>query len=728
MRIPPLMSVVALSIAPLTTLAAAPSPPIPPPIPPAPYAWISVAMGGGGAVAGIVVHPQVADLSYIHTDVGGAYRWDGARQSWIPLLESLPFSEWNLYGVDSIAVDPSDATGNTVYIATGKYTAGWAKPLGVVMKSVDRGATWARTSVPSGGSNGDQGCGERLAVDPHNGRHVVYASRMSGLYSSMDAGKTWEQVAGAPTGGSPDDADKRKRGEGLTFAIFDASSGVVGDPPCTRVFYVGASRDGVYQTGDGGKTWSRMEGSPENQRKAAMGSDGTLLVSHGGLAKFVKAGDGWSEIVPPRKEGGGVCAIAIDPENPQHILANRGDGHHCPIFRSVDGGKSWTDVTGERNGTVAWWPGHHWLSNPFSMAFDPFHKNQVWLTDWYGTYRTPDVTAAKPVWTNLVAGIEETVVVGALVAPAGGKYRLLSGIADIGGLDHESLTEAPSVDIWKKGLPLGMTRTGIAVERGDPSFIVTVGIRDWNGECYAGYSLDGGTSYKTFASYPKDAKGGRVVLAGSGRRIVWAPQDKAVYYSDDLGGTWTRSRGAADASLNEVAHGSGIFVYDQPLAVDMADGKRVYALQGKSLFVSTDGGAVFSAACGNLPGDRGHKIATSGKALDVWVAEGSKGLHRSVDGGKTFAAMGVDTADLFCFGKAPAGKSFPAVFVKGSVQREAGYFRSDDQGVTWMRIDMPEQRIGDDPNTMTGDWRVFGGVFVGTNGRGIYWGCPRETK
>ncbi|MGC8540001.1 MAG: hypothetical protein ACP5QA_05150 [Phycisphaerae bacterium] len=33
-------------------------------------------------------------------------------------------------------------------------------------------------------------------------------------------------------------------------------------------------------------------------------------------------------------------------------------------------------------------------------------------------------------------------------------------------------------------------------------------------------------------------------------------------------------------------------------------------------------------------------------------------------------------------------------------------------------------QIGDAPNTMTGDWRVFGGVFVGTTGRGIFYGCP----
>jgi hypothetical protein len=79
---------------------------------------------------------------------------------------------------------------------------------------------------------------------------------------------------------------------------------------------------------------------------------------------------------------------------------------------------------------------------------------------------------------------------------------------------------------------------------------------------------------------------------------------------------------------------------------------------------------------------------------------------------------------MFCFGKAPPGRTFPALFVQGEVQGVAGYFRSDDQGRSWVRIDIPMQRVGDAPNTITGDWRVFGGVFVGTTGRGIFYGCP----
>jgi hypothetical protein len=49
------------------------------------YVWSNVAVGGGGAVPGIVIHPQAPDLIYIHTDIGGIYRWDPTNLKWLPL-------------------------------------------------------------------------------------------------------------------------------------------------------------------------------------------------------------------------------------------------------------------------------------------------------------------------------------------------------------------------------------------------------------------------------------------------------------------------------------------------------------------------------------------------------------------------------------------------------------------------------------------------------------------
>lgn len=688
------------------------------------YHWQNVAMGGGGAIPGIIMHPQVPELAYIHTDVGGCYRWDSEDRRWVPLLDSFPFTKWNLYGVDSIAVDPNDKTGNTVYISTGKYADSWATPAGMVMKSTDRGATWKPTTMsPTGGSNESQDCGERLAVDPANSRHIVYASQLNGLFSSFDAADTWQRVLGAPRGWSPKAALRAKRGHGLAFAVFDASSGAVGTPIRSRIMYVGATGDGVYRSGDGGETWQLLPGGPQWPHKGVIGSDGVLVVSHRrGVAKYMNGG--WTDITPHTPGSRVGCAVAIDPADSNHIIITLGARNRCPIFRSTDGGARWTIVTGQRKQTVTWWAGWQWFSHAFSLAFDPHHKNRVWGTDWYGVYRTDDIRNPSPVWTNLVDGIEELCIIGALVAPVSGRCRLMSGAADEGGADHTSLGKPPRRSLWVKGLPAGFDRTGIAVAPGNPDFAVCVGTINWSSPGTGGYTFNGGNSWKVFPTLPyRGIMGGRVVFTAGHNRILWVPQLGSPYYTDDLGHTWNKVK--CRHNLDGSAHGNNIFVYDQPVAVDGSNPNHVFLLNGSTMFRSFDAGEHFSAVCTNLPSDWNHKVFTSGVAEDVWVSGGKGGLLRSRNGGRTFTAIkSVESAYLFCFGKAPPGREFPSLFVQGRIAGTAGYFRSDDQGRTWVRIDMPSQRVGDAPNTMTGDWRVFGGVFVGTTGRGIFYGCP----
>lgn len=50
-----------------------------------------------------------------------------------------------------------------------------------------------------------------------------------------------------------------------------------------------------------------------------------------------------------------------------------------------------------------------------------------------------------------------------------------------------------------------------------------------------------------------------------------------------------------------------------------------------------------------------------------------------------------------------------------------GIFRFLDRGQTWLDIGDPNQPIGNDSNVMEASRQQFGLVFIGTNGRGIYY-------
>src|SRR5206468_4221330 len=87
-----------------------------------PYTWKNVAILGGGFVSGIVFSPIEKDLVYARTDVGGAYRFNPADKTWIPLTDFVARDSGSL-GIESVAADPVDP--NRVYMATGTYTGSW---------------------------------------------------------------------------------------------------------------------------------------------------------------------------------------------------------------------------------------------------------------------------------------------------------------------------------------------------------------------------------------------------------------------------------------------------------------------------------------------------------------------------------------------------------------------------------------------------------------------------
>jgi xyloglucan-specific exo-beta-1,4-glucanase len=103
-------------------------------VPSANYSWKNVKVGAGGFIPGIVFSRVEKDLSYLRSDMGGAYRWDVEAQRWIPMHDQI--GESSYFGTESVAPDPVDP--NVVYLAAGMYRSDPA----AVLRSRDKGKTW----------------------------------------------------------------------------------------------------------------------------------------------------------------------------------------------------------------------------------------------------------------------------------------------------------------------------------------------------------------------------------------------------------------------------------------------------------------------------------------------------------------------------------------------------------------------------------------------------------
>jgi hypothetical protein len=103
----------------------------------------------------------------------------------------------------------------------------------------------------------------------------------------------------------------------------------------------------------------------------------------------------------------------------------------------------------------------------------------------------------------------------------------------------------------------------------------------------------------------------------------------------------------------------------------------------------------------------------------------SSGLFHSLNGGATFNKLpNVLGAISVGFGLPAPGHAYPAIYLIGTLQASLqAIFRSNDGGASWKRINDDAHQFGTQA-LVIGDPRVYGRVYVGTNGRGILYGDP----
>ena len=726
----------AVAAAPAATPAAAA------PVVNVPYKWDNVVVLGGGFVSGIVFSTVEKDLAYCRTDVGGAYRWNAADKTWIPLNDDLG-RDSNFLGIESLAADPVDA--NTVYLAAGTYTGSWVGN-GAILKSHDRGNTWKQIDMPikMGGNENGRSNGERLAIDPNLPSVIYFGSRKNGLWKSTDSAATWNKVQGFT---ATDDGN----GVGVTIVFFDKSTGGKDKATSTVYAVVANNKGSLYRSTDAGATWKLVPKQPMGvmASHAEFDSAGTLYLSYGNgpgpndvtegaVWKYEPKTEKFTNISPatPKKgDGFGYGGLSVDAKHPGTLMVSTIDrwSQGDEVYRTTNGGKTWKAlfpkvVRDDAGAKYLYWHkpndpmGRGWMGD---IAIDPFTPGRVMYVTGQGIWGTDDATGAdtdKPThWTFWDRGLEETVIHG-LVSPPSGP-PLFSVMGDLCGFRHDDV-KAPSAGGMFDN-PICGSGTGMDIAWGKPDVVARVGYADKSQ--WGASSIDGGKQWTPFASVPKGKGAGAIAVSADGATFLWAPMEGPVVYSIDRGKTWALAEGLPKAEVSP----DWAPVPFRP-AADRVNAKKFYVLDAKGgqAYASVDGGAHFTASPSGLPGLADYQFnsasaqATPGIEGDVWLTT-LKEINHSTDSGKTFETLGsVSEVNALGFGKAAPGKTYPALYIIGKVSEASGFFRSDDAGVTWVKINDDRHQYGF-CGVITGDPRVYGRVYIGTGGRGIVYGEPK---
>ena len=176
----------------------------------------------------------------------------------------------------------------------------------VFFRSDDGGRTWSsvRPALPGMDIHGFAAS----AVTPNTFYAYVVGS---GLFTSGDAGKTWQKVGDA---------------SGATMSMTVAKA-------AGRDALYANTMEGVQRSRDGGRTWE----SVREVGSATLNATGETVYAAAGGAVFVSKDGGmtWDRRTFTR---GGAVLVAPAPSNPSTVYVLT---EHLEVWRSADGGSSW---------------------------------------------------------------------------------------------------------------------------------------------------------------------------------------------------------------------------------------------------------------------------------------------------------------------------------------------------------------------------------------------------
>jgi lysophospholipase L1-like esterase len=632
---------------------------------PVPLVWEPLyEPGQGGATVAVAVSPHDPSLIISAGDMLGVARSTDAGERWQ--------STFGLRGYEmcDITFHPSDPKVVWVGSASGPYV------------SSDAGTNWQlrRKGMPAVRGDRYSAIVEKVVFDPSTpGRLLAFggtsrrwaeSDTFGWVWESTDDGKSWAHIATVRGEGSTEPGSDGFAGKGanIVAAGFNADG--------SRLFVLAAGQ-GVLWSDDGGRTFRRGGSGMRHsnvQRLAfhprdpgtlfvSLGAhkpDGEALFTPGGIYKSIDGGASWIDItanLPQDATDRDVFTahyntIAVSASNPDVLWTNDGRWNTGVIYRSVDGGKSWSPVATKQNiGHAEDSPERKSLLGAAGVETATNGGCAVLLT-------------ADPSNENVCYGF-------------GSEYLLRTVDGGKSWQDITAYRPDPSKpDEWRGRGWTGWCATNIAFNPYRPGQAIV-------------QAMDSGRAWisdNNFATFRYPAREPHPWLGGNdaaftrdGRVYITTGhfgQFNGILRSRDGGKTFEtlagQARGLPDAGFISGPEGAGVYAHPD-------DSRLVWAALGGVLMHSTDGGDTWT---GFAP-DRGWRwLAGDPTRPGRFYASSREGVHVVTDGSEP----------VLIGGPSPAGGGRLNVDASGRVvacqwrDGRTGVWRYDPRSAQWTRL------------------------------------------
>jgi hypothetical protein len=395
-----------------------------------------------GRITALAVDPKCKPQEctvYVGAAGGGVWRTTNGlapNPSWKQISDGIPTN-----AIGSIAVDPNDPTGKTIYVGTGEGNASGDSEAGLgLYKTTDGGSHWAL--VPGSFATANLRSITWIAIQPGNAQHILFSTRSGtrgeasnststatvaaaspplGVYNSTDGGASFTQtlngsvnevkfdpgdantvyaaLAGSNTGGllrsttggaggwTPIFQENRGR---FSFAavslpngktriyLGDANSGATG----AQVYRIDdASQPASTLTASNNAAWTRLSNPTD-------GTPGFPVYNYCASAFGPQCSYDMFVMSPPDRPDmvvvGGLMHYEelkpyVEQVPPNQVVGQRSNGR--AVLMSSDSGVHWTDMTGDVGGE-SMHPDQH------ALAFVPGNPDQFFVGSDGGLIRT----------------------------------------------------------------------------------------------------------------------------------------------------------------------------------------------------------------------------------------------------------------------------------------------------------------------------------------------------